>query len=200
MDWQTDPSSVTVRFSAGEGSSGTAKTAQFVNSSAYFPAAIVQVPFTSANHAGAAYKPYLELTYTNNVAPQVNVRYPANNAVTPTLTPELLVRAKDPDNWPNKGLTYNFVVYDGTGSTVVANSGWTAQPAWRVPAGKLAWNSTYLYTVRIYDKAGYSAVYPAYAFTTSVPQPTLTANLAQNAGKGYDPGIGNYTTSATDAR
>jgi len=192
--WVTVPLNVSTfdDWSTGGANNGIALTASETDSYAW-------KRFTSANHGGGVYKPYVELTYSNNVAPQVNVRYPANNAVTPTLTPELLVRAKDPDNWPNKGLTYNVVVYDATGTTTVANSGWITSPAWRVPAGKLAWNKTYLYTVRVYDTVGYSAVYPAYAFTTGVPQPTLTANLAQNAGKGYDPSIGNYTTSATDA-
>ncbi|MEH1055731.1 LamG-like jellyroll fold domain-containing protein [Micromonospora sp. CPCC 206171] len=179
-------------WSTGGANEGLALTASETDSYAW-------KRFTSANFGAGAYKPYLEFTYTNDVAPQVNLRYPANNAVVQTLTPELLSRAVDPDNWPAKGLTYNYVVKDaGTNATVVS-SGWITGPSWTVPSGKLTWNKTYLYTVQVYDKAAYSAVSPAYAFTTSVPQPLLTANLAQNAGKGYDPSVGNYTTSATDA-
>ena len=37
-------------------------------------------------------------------APQIDVRYPANNSVVSTLTPELLVKGHDPDSWPAKGL------------------------------------------------------------------------------------------------
>jgi RHS repeat-associated protein len=155
--------------------------------------------FTAANYGAGAYMPYIEFTYTNNVAPQVNLRYPANNAVVQTLTPELLSRAVDSDNWPAKGLTYSYVVKDAETGAQKASSGWIATPSWTVPTGKLDWNKTYLYTVQVYDKATYSAVSPSYAFTTSVPQPLLTANLAQNSGKGYDASVGNYTTSATDA-
>ncbi|MGW0432571.1 LamG-like jellyroll fold domain-containing protein [Micromonospora sp. NPDC003197] len=178
-------------WSSGGVNNGIALTASETDSTAW-------KRFTAANYSSGAYKPYAEFDYVANVAPQVNVRYPANNLVVSTLTPELIARGHDPDNWPNKGLTYNFVVYDAATGAEAANSGWTAG-SWTVPSGKLGWNKSYLYTVRAYDKAGYSAIYPAYSFTTSVPQPLLTASLAQNAGKGYDPSIGNYTTSATDA-
>jgi RHS repeat-associated protein len=178
-------------WSTGGSNYGLALTTSETNSLAW-------KRFDSADALNGGLKPYLELDYAANVAPQVNLRYPANNAVVPTLTPELLARGHDPDNWPNKGLTYNFVVADAATGATVADSGWTTA-AWTVPAGKLAWNKRYLYTVQTYDKAGYSAVAPPYAFSTSVPQPLLTANLAQNAGRGYDPSVGNYTTSATDA-
>ncbi|WP_329105020.1 ricin-type beta-trefoil lectin domain protein [Micromonospora sp. NBC_01699] len=154
--------------------------------------------FTSANPFSGALRPYLQLEVAANGPPQINGRYPDNNAVVSTLTPELLARGYDADAWPNKGLTYNFTVGDAATGATIAESGWTTA-AWTVPAGKLAWNKRYLYTVQTFDKAGYSQVAPPYAFTTSVPQPQLTGNLAQNSGRGYDPSIGNYTTSATDA-
>ncbi|WP_430498449.1 LamG-like jellyroll fold domain-containing protein [Micromonospora trifolii] len=192
--WVTVPLAVDTfnDWSTGGMNEGLALTASETDSTAW-------KRFTAANYSDGSYKPYLELTYTNNVAPQVNVRYPTNNAVVQTLTPELHSRAVDPDKWPNKGFTYNYVVADAGTGAVVANSGWVATASWTVPAGKLTWNKSYLYTVQVNDKAGSSAVYPAYAFTTSVPQPLLTGSLTQNSGKGYDPGIGNYTTSATDA-
>ncbi|MEV0730194.1 LamG-like jellyroll fold domain-containing protein [Polymorphospora sp. NPDC050346] len=155
--------------------------------------------FTSANYSSGDYMPYLELDYTYNHAPQVDVRYPGNNAVLQTLTPELVARVHDPDKWPNKGFSYHFVVFDGSTGTQVANSGWVGSQAWRVPAGSLAWNKKYLYTVQVNDRASNSTIYPALAFSTRVPQPLVTSGLAQNAGKGFDPSIGNYTTSATDA-
>ena len=104
-----------------------------------------------------------------------------------------------PDHWPNKGFTYNYSIFDATTLASVVSSGWISTASWTVPAGNLAWNKSYLYTVQVFDKAGYSAVSPAYAFTVSVPQPIITSNLAQNSGKGFDPSNGNYTTSATDA-
>ncbi|MBM0237169.1 VCBS repeat-containing protein [Micromonospora sp. ATA32] len=193
--WVTVPLNVDTfnDWSTGGANEGLALTASETDSYAW-------KRFTSANFSSGAYKPYVDFTYTNNVAPQVNLRYPANNAVVQTLTPELLSRAVDSDNWPAKGLTYNYIVKNAETGTQMANSGWVTTPSWTVPASaKLDWNKSYLYTVQVYDKATYSAVSPAYAFTTSVPQPLLTANLAQNAGKGYDANVGNYTTSATDA-
>ncbi|GLY01344.1 LamG-like jellyroll fold domain-containing protein [Actinoplanes sp. NBRC 101535] len=177
-------------WSKGEANYGLALTASETDSYAW-------KRFTSANHSSGTYKPVLELTYSNNVLPQVNVRYPANNAVLSTLTPELLAKGSDADKWPNKGLTYVFTVLDTDGKTIVTSPAVTG--AWTVPAGKLSWNSTYLYTVRPYDQVGYGSYTPAYAFSTNVPQPVVTGNLAQNGGKGFDSSIGNYTTSATDA-
>jgi len=178
-------------WSSGGANYGLALTASESTSSAW-------KRFTSANFSGATYKPVLEVTYANNVAPQVDVRYPANNAVLPTLTPELLVKGHDSDAYPNKGLTYTYTVLSADGKTTVATSP-AVTSAWTVPAGKLAWNTTYLYQVKAYDKVSYSSATSSYAFTTSVPQPALTGNLAQNGGKGFDASIGNYTTSATDA-
>ncbi len=155
--------------------------------------------FTSANASGT-YGPSLVLTYTDNVLPQVDTRYPNNNAVVETLTPELVARAHDPDGYPNKGLKYQFVVYDSTGATPVASSGWVTTSTWTVPSGSLKWNTSYLYTVQVNDMVGVSAWYPAYAFSTPVPQPAFTSSLTQNPGKGYDPSTGNYTTSAVDAQ
>ncbi|RZU50762.1 RHS repeat-associated protein [Krasilnikovia cinnamomea] len=154
--------------------------------------------FTSANYNSGSHKPVLELTYATNVAPQVDVRYPGNNSVVNTLTPELLVKGHDSDNWPAQGLSYVYTVLSADGKTTIATSPAVAG-TWTVPAGKLAWNTTYLYTVKAYDKVTYSTATPAYAFTTAVPQPTLTSDLAQNGGKGFDASTGNYTTSATDA-
>ncbi|MFC8620517.1 LamG-like jellyroll fold domain-containing protein [Micromonospora purpureochromogenes] len=143
--------------------------------------------------------PFLDITYTDNVAPQVDVRYPADNYTVNTLTPELAAQGHDPDNWPNKGLRYSFVVKNSAG-TQVASSGWVASGVWRVPAGILAWGQTYQYTVQVNDYSTTGPAAPvATAFTTQVPQPGITADLAQNGGKGYEPSIGNYTTSETDA-
>ncbi|GAA0811418.1 LamG-like jellyroll fold domain-containing protein [Spirilliplanes yamanashiensis] len=156
--------------------------------------------FTSANVSGGSFSPVLELTYAENVKPQIDARYPAANAVMPTLTPELIVRAKDGDAWPNKGLKYQFTVYDIKSPKVaVADSGSISSAAWTVPAGKLAWNGTYLWSAQVDDTVTKSGITLPWSFTTSVPQPLITSGLAQNPGKGYDPSTGNYTTSATDA-
>ncbi|OJF09813.1 LamG-like jellyroll fold domain-containing protein [Couchioplanes caeruleus] len=191
--WVTVPLNVATfdKWAKGEPNYGLALTASESDSNAW-------KRFTSANYLSGQYKPVLELTYSTNVAPQVDVRYPANNAVVPTLTPQLLVKGHDSDNWPAKGLTYTYTVTSADGKTTIATSP-AVTSAWTVPAGKLNWNTTYLYTVKAYDTVSYSAATTSYAFTTAVPQPMVTSGLAQNGGKGFDASTGNYTTSATDA-
>jgi len=143
--------------------------------------------------------PYLLVDYTIDVLPQVDTRYPANNSVVSTLTPALTTRAHDPDNWPAKGLKYQYVVYNENWGRVVT-SPWQTTPGYQVPAGLLAWNKNYYYTVQLDDYSRTTTQFVSYAFSTPVPQPTLTSGLSQNPGKGYDPSSGNYTTSATDAQ
>ncbi|BCY11084.1 LamG-like jellyroll fold domain-containing protein [Actinoplanes sp. L3-i22] len=155
--------------------------------------------FTSGTYSSGAYKPQLSLTYTPNVLPQVDTRYPTDNTVVETLTPQLATRAHDPDAYPNKGLTYTYTVYD-TAANVVATSGALTSSSWQVPAGKLAWNGSYYYTVKVGDTVGTSVESNAFVFTTPVPQPRVTSDLAQNPGAGFDPNNGNYTTSASDAQ
>jgi hypothetical protein len=93
--------------------------------------------FTSAAVSSGQYAPKLELTWTPNVAPQVNGMYPSAGYAAGTLTPELVVEASDPDNFP-QALKFKFLVYDKN-MTEIANSGWITQPRWRVTAGKLSW-------------------------------------------------------------
>jgi RHS repeat-associated protein len=142
--------------------------------------------------------PYLQLTYTPDAPPQINSQYPPNNYNSPTLTPALIASGSDPDNWPSP-LQYNFTVYSTSGSTV-ATSGNISAGNWVVPAGKLEWGQTYYWSVQAYDGFTYSSAVNAHYFTTQVPQPLITSGLAQNTGgRGFDPSVGNYTTSATDA-
>ncbi|WP_433797428.1 LamG-like jellyroll fold domain-containing protein [Actinoplanes sp. CA-252034] len=155
--------------------------------------------FTSMRYSSGTYRPQLSITYANNVVPQVDTRYPANNTIVETLTPQMVTRAHDPDAYPAKGLTYTYNVYNSAG-TSVASSGALSSPAWQIPSGKLTWNNTYYYTVRVGDRVGSSAESAAYAFSTPVPQPRLTSDLTQNPGAGFDPNNGNYTTSAVDAQ
>jgi RHS repeat-associated protein len=154
--------------------------------------------FTSRNSsAGMALAPYLEVAYTPNVAPQVDAQYPPSGYAASTLTPELLVAGHDPDAWPNP-VQYDFVVYDKDGNKA-AESGWTAAANWRVPAGKLSWGQTYQWTVLASDGFLASSSQTLNALGTPVPQPVVTSGLAQNGGQGFEPNLGNYTTSATDA-
>lgn len=143
--------------------------------------------------------PFLELNYTPDVPPQIDSMYPPDNQAAPTLTPELIASGHDPDNWPS-ALQYDFTVYDSSG-TVVADSGKVSTPDWVVPDGKLSWSHTYYWMVQDYDGYTFSNSSTINYFTTLVPQPLITSSLSQNSnGHGFDPSIGNYTTSATDAK
>ena len=142
--------------------------------------------------------PYLALTYTPDLPPQIDSQYPPDNYNSPTLTPELIASGTDPDNWPVSPVKYVFTVYTSAG-TQVATSGLISAGDWTVPAGDLSWGQTYHWTVQDYDGFSYSTASNEY-FTTQVPEPAITSVVGQNSeGHGLDQSVGNYTTSATDA-
>jgi hypothetical protein len=159
--------------------------------------------FDSYNTSNA---PYLSLTYTADVPPQIDTQYPPDNYNTTSLTPELLASGHDPDNWPNP-IKYVFTVYSSAGKQI-ASSGLISAGAWTVPKGDLSWAQTYYWTVQDYDGLDYSATPVISYFGTPVPQPLITSGLSQNnsasqsggSGPGFDAASGNYTTSATDAQ
>jgi len=186
----------------GGSSYGLALTASETDSTAWkrFTSTDAWVDCNNSTYGLISCAPFIDVTYTDNVAPQVDVRYPSNNVTLDTLTPEFVAHGHDPDSWPAKGLRYNFIIYNDQG-TQLTSSGWVASGVWKVPAGVLAWKKTYLYAVQINDWSSTGPSAPvAYAFTTQVPQPMVTSALAQNGGKGYDASVGNYTTSDTDAQ
>ncbi|MFB8183276.1 LamG-like jellyroll fold domain-containing protein [Streptomyces sp. NPDC055966] len=138
--------------------------------------------------------------------PQIDSTQPPSNAVLGSLTPELFAGGHDPDNYPGKGLTYDFKVYSNPtpGSpSLVVDSGSISATHWVVPSGKLAWNQPYYWVVSNNDTLSSSAwSYPSY-FSTTVPQPLVTSHLGAAAlsasGRAFDPQVGDYTTGATDA-
>jgi large repetitive protein len=145
-----------------------------------------------------ARSPTLSVTYTPDVAPDIEHTWPTAGFQASTLTPELEAQAADPDAWPNPSLTYNFAIYDSTGKQIAA-SGPISATDWQVPAGDLTWNGTYQWDVSAYD--GFDTTTSGLApLETVTAQPLVASSLAQNGGAGYSPNTGNYTTSATDAQ
>ncbi|GAB3143529.1 hypothetical protein GCM10027290_19980 [Micromonospora sonneratiae] len=153
--------------------------------------------FTSRN-GPAGLGPYLQVTYTAGVRPQVDAQYPPHGHAVSSLTPELLVAAHDPDSYPPNPLTYNFAVYDRAGNKI-KESGPITSRSWVVPTGTLAWGQTYHWTVLASDGFLTSSSQTINTLTTPVPQPLITSGLGQNGGQGFEPSVANYTTSATDA-
>ncbi|OAH14145.1 LamG-like jellyroll fold domain-containing protein [Streptomyces jeddahensis] len=142
--------------------------------------------------------PHILVTYTGNTAPQLYEQFPSDNAVVNTTQPELTAWAGGANSTSGSTDQYVFKVYDSTG-TKVADSGLLSTGDWTVPAGKLAWNKNYTWTVQAYDGGLYSPADP-YAMSVQVPQPVITSGLSQNSSDhGFDASIGNYTTSDTDA-
>ncbi|MFE3785251.1 DNRLRE domain-containing protein, partial [Amycolatopsis sp. NPDC059090] len=145
-----------------------------------------------------------EVINSANTPPQIDSASPPSNTALSSLQPQLFATGHDPDNYPNKGVTYDFQVCSipaGGGKPVLAaDSGALPVGNYRVPAGKLAWNQSYYWTVSASDTVGPSNwSVPAY-FSTAVPKPLITAHAGVNTSKrNFDPGIGDYTTSATDA-
>ncbi|MEU9399231.1 LamG-like jellyroll fold domain-containing protein [Streptomyces sp. NPDC048242] len=154
--------------------------------------------FDSVN-APSGYRPYLDLTMTANTAPQIDASYPPDNYNAQTLKPELVAYGYDSDNYPGSALKYQFQLLNASTGAVISDSGLISGGDWTVPSGKMAWGSTYLWQVRTYDSLLYSP-WTQSEITAVVPQPAVTSGLSQNTdGHDFDPAVGNYTTSDTDA-
>jgi RHS repeat-associated protein len=139
-----------------------------------------------------------------NTPPVIDSTNPPSNITEGTLTPQLFATGHDPDNYPGKGLTYDFQVYtvpsDGSTPALAADSGWIAANNWVVPSGKLSWNQNYYWIVADNDSLSQSQWTQPSVFLTAVPQPLITSHLGRKASnKDFDPGVGDYTTTATDA-
>ncbi|WP_329065655.1 DNRLRE domain-containing protein [Amycolatopsis sp. NBC_01480] len=102
-----------------------------------------------------------ELINSANTPPQIDTASPPSNAVVSSLQPQLFVTGHDPDNYPGKGITFDFRVYSvpagGGTPALVVDSGSQASGNYRVPAGKLGWNQSYYWTVSDNDTVGSSA-------------------------------------------
>ncbi|WP_052707758.1 LamG-like jellyroll fold domain-containing protein [Streptomyces rubellomurinus] len=153
------------------------------------------IPFGTCNTVSGA-----------NTAPQLDVLAPPNNTVVGNLTPQLYATGHDPDNYPGTGLDYDFRVYTNPSSgdpQLIAESGWQSSTSWAVPTGKLAWNTGYLWNVKVGDHIGESPLSSTVSFSTQVQQPVITSHLGgavgDGAGRPFDAKVGNYTTAATDA-
>ncbi|GII23282.1 hypothetical protein Pme01_28790 [Planosporangium mesophilum] len=153
--------------------------------------------FTAYDQIGP-YEPYLQVEYTPNVLPQVDEQYPTDAYSATSLTPELMATSRDPDAWPEP-MQYYFRVMNKDATAIVVDSGWQTARNWTVPAGNLKWGQAYTWTVWAYDGGHLSTSQTVNTLATPVPQPLITSALAQNGGKGFEPSVANYTTSATDA-
>ncbi|WP_436500348.1 LamG-like jellyroll fold domain-containing protein [Actinokineospora sp. HUAS TT18] len=136
-----------------------------------------------------------------NQEPVIDSMSPPSNFTADTLTPILAMTAHDRDNWPNTGLAYHFAICDGEGYVNCTVSDWLGSPMWTVPAGRLRWGQSYVWHGQIGDwntNGPWSA--PSH-ISPRVPQPSITSHLARGsaADGALEPGVGNYTASATDA-
>jgi RHS repeat-associated protein len=147
-----------------------------------------------------------EVINSSNTPPQIDSMSPLSNSTLGTLTPILSATGHDPDNFPGSGLKYDFQIYTAPPSgapSLVVDSGLLAAGVsqWRVPTGKLAWNQTYFWEVLDSDGDGSSFWSNPDYFSVAVQQPLITSHLGSAAsGRSADPGVGDYTTSATDAQ
>ncbi|MGP4021731.1 LamG-like jellyroll fold domain-containing protein [Actinomadura sp. 3N407] len=136
-----------------------------------------------------------------DIAPVVQELYPLNGYQAPTLTPQFWATAIDLDAPPGSSLSYKYEICEKAPDGEAVNcfdSGYVPTYAWTVPAGQLSWSKTYLWRVFVKD-AGNEVPSPRVMLQTAVPQPELTAQLAQGQAREFEPSSGNYSTSAIDA-
>ncbi|NUS16386.1 MAG: hypothetical protein HOY69_34165 [Streptomyces sp.] len=146
------------------------------------------------------------LVTSADTPPQVDTASPPSDAVVGTVTPQLFADGHDPDDYPGNALKYDFRVYSNPASgkpALVTDSGWIAKGQWVVPVGKLAWYANYYWIVADSDGDAASDWSDPSLFSTSVQQPLITSHLGGGAGsdsgRSFDPQVGDYTTSVTDA-
>ncbi len=139
-----------------------------------------------------------------NQVPVVTAMSPSSNYVSEVLNPTLTLGGRDPDNYPGNGLAYLFKICDAGGDNLqnCVESTWSSSPTWTVPDGKMAWGKTYAWYGSVGDWGSNSPWSQPAFLTAQTPQPAVTSHLgaASTATSGsVDPGVGNYSTTATDA-
>jgi hypothetical protein len=161
--------------------------------------------FDSA-YAGLGDQPVLTVTYSGtSLLPAVTAQYPKDQSVVNTLSPTLAATGGiDAAAHPNTMPKFLFQLDDADGnkidSTTITSNSEPGGAAWTVPAKDLKWGKTYYWTAQAYDGTNYSAGSVWNSLIVQVPQPAITSALSRNSGgHGFDPSVGNYTTSDTDA-
>ncbi|MFG2883521.1 LamG-like jellyroll fold domain-containing protein [Streptomyces sp. NPDC048297] len=136
-----------------------------------------------------------------DIAPVVKEQFPPNGYQAQTLTPQLWAAGVDIDAPPGSSLQYKFEICESdkdgkpTGCTTSAYQTGSAYP---VPSGRLQWGKTYLWRGFVKD-ASNEVPTAQMALVATVPQPEITSRLSQAQGKEFDPNVGDFTSSASDA-
>lgn len=137
-------------------------------------------------------------------APIVTGIYPPSGTITQTVTPQLSAAAYIPAGGGTP--EYQFTIFcDPIPATVcpptVLSSGApSAKPYW-TPSPPLQWNEPYSWSVTVTDGSSPPVTLGPVTITPEVPQPDVTSQIggAGAGGQAFDPQIGDFTTSATDA-
>lgn len=136
-----------------------------------------------------------------DIAPVVKEQFPPNGYQAQTLTPQLWAAGTDIDAPPGSALQYKFEICesDKAGKPIACTtSAYQTSSAYPVPSGRLKWGKTYLWRGFVKD-ASNEVPTQQVALVAAVPQPEITSRLSGAQGKEFDPGVGNFTSSATDA-
>ncbi|WP_156301918.1 DUF6531 domain-containing protein, partial [Streptomyces sp. e14] len=136
-----------------------------------------------------------------DIAPVVKEQFPPNGYQAQTLTPQLWAAGVDIDAPPGSALQYKFEICEAGKDgkpTACTTSSYQTSSAYPVPAGRLKWGTTYLWRGFVKD-ASNEVPTQQVALVATVPQPEITSHLSGAQGKEFDPNVGNFTASATDA-
>lgn len=143
---------------------------------------------------------------SQDIGPRITAVYPSPGGQVGSLTPALFADTETIDHYPSgASIEHWFEICAGTPEAPVdcVNSGWLTKRTWNVPAGKLTWGKQYLWRVKARENGLSAPLSPFYTVTTAVEQPAITSHLGGRGpaadGREVDPGIGNYTTTDTDA-
>ncbi|WP_234435897.1 DUF6531 domain-containing protein [Streptomyces sp. NRRL S-813] len=136
-----------------------------------------------------------------DIAPVVKEQFPPNGYQAQTLTPQLWAAGVDIDAPPGSSLQYKFEICEADKDgkpTACTTSAYQTSSAYPVPSGRLKWGKTYLWRGFVKD-ASNEVPTQQVALVAAVPQPEITSRLSGAQGKEFDPNVGNFTSSATDA-